>query len=105
VRSACLTIKILHNDMTVNVPSDNAERVGLRKVTTSRWSQGAEGADGQRHEHAEELEPPLQAQRDKEDRRHLRARGGRGTFPCAITRGSSTGEKQMFVRPKILAAS
>jgi len=27
-----LTIKILHNDMTVNVPSDNAERVGLRKV-------------------------------------------------------------------------
>ena len=27
-----LTIKILHNDMTVNVPADNAERVGLRKV-------------------------------------------------------------------------
>src|SRR6266700_3900591 len=26
------TIKILHNDMTVNVPADNAERVGLRKV-------------------------------------------------------------------------
>jgi len=27
-----LTIKILHNDMTVNVPSENAEAVGLRKV-------------------------------------------------------------------------
>src|SRR2546425_10052241 len=27
-----LTIKILHNDMTVNVPSENAEKVGLRKV-------------------------------------------------------------------------
>src|SRR5207247_8743909 len=27
-----LTRKTLHNDMTVNVPSDNAERVGLRKV-------------------------------------------------------------------------
>jgi hypothetical protein len=27
-----MTIKILHNDMTVNVPSDNADRVGLRKV-------------------------------------------------------------------------
>src|SRR4029079_13963161 len=27
-----LTIKILHNDMTVNVPAENAERVGLRKV-------------------------------------------------------------------------
>jgi len=27
-----LTIKILHNDMTVNVPAENAELVGLRKV-------------------------------------------------------------------------
>src|SRR4249919_4339518 len=27
-----LTIKILHNDMTVNVPTDNAEKVGLRWV-------------------------------------------------------------------------
>ena len=27
-----LTIKILHNDMTVKVPSDNAEQVGLRRV-------------------------------------------------------------------------
>ena len=27
-----LTIKILHNEMTVNVPVDNAEKVGLRWV-------------------------------------------------------------------------
>ena len=27
-----LTIQILHNDMTVNVPCENAENVGLRKV-------------------------------------------------------------------------
>jgi CarD family transcriptional regulator len=27
-----LTIKILHNDMTVQVPADNAEKVGLRTV-------------------------------------------------------------------------
>jgi CarD family transcriptional regulator len=27
-----LTIKILHNDMTVNVPTENAEKVGLRWV-------------------------------------------------------------------------
>ena len=27
-----LTIQILHNDMTVNVPTENADRVGLRKV-------------------------------------------------------------------------
>src|SRR5258705_5934760 len=27
-----LTIKILHNDMTVQVPSENADKVGLRRV-------------------------------------------------------------------------
>ena len=27
-----LTIKILHNDMTVNVPCENAEKVGLRGI-------------------------------------------------------------------------
>ncbi len=27
-----LTIRILHSDMTVNVPCENAEKVGLRKV-------------------------------------------------------------------------
>ena len=27
-----LTIQILHNDMTVQVPTENADRVGLRKV-------------------------------------------------------------------------
>src|ERR671931_1366019 len=31
-----LTIQILHNDMTVNVPSENAEKVGLRKVIDER---------------------------------------------------------------------
>ena len=38
-----LTIQILHNDMTVNVPCENAERVGLRTVIdqrTVRWSSG-----------------------------------------------------------------
>src|SRR6476661_1224372 len=27
-----LTIQILHNDMTVNVPCENADKVGLRRV-------------------------------------------------------------------------
>src|SRR6184192_4786487 len=27
-----LTIQILHNDMTVQVPAENADKVGLRKV-------------------------------------------------------------------------
>ena len=29
-----LTIKILHNDMTVTVPCENAHRAGLRRVIT-----------------------------------------------------------------------
>ena len=33
-----LTIKILHNDMTVQVPCENAERVGLRRSSTRRRS-------------------------------------------------------------------
>ena len=33
-----LTIKILHNDMTVNVPTENAEKVGFGGSSTSRWS-------------------------------------------------------------------
>ena len=36
-----LTIKILHNDMTVNVPSENAEKVGL--APRDRREDGREG--------------------------------------------------------------
>ena len=31
-----LAIKILHNDMVVNVPTENAERVGLRQVINEK---------------------------------------------------------------------
>ena len=45
-----LTIKILHNDMTVNVPSDNAERVGLRKVIDEQMvSKVLKALTGERH--------------------------------------------------------
>ena len=41
-----LTIQILHNDMTVNVPCDNAEKVGLRKVIDEEMvDPRREGAD------------------------------------------------------------
>ena len=36
-----LTIRILHNDMTVMVPSDNVDKAGLRKVI---GEDGVEGA-------------------------------------------------------------
>ena len=45
-----LQIQILHNDMTVQVPTENADRVGLRKVidetTVEQVLKGAEKAAG-----------------------------------------------------------
>ena len=74
-----LTIKILHNDMTVNVPSENCERVGLRKVIDEDMVGAVlDVLHGDGTNDAEELESPLQVQpRQDEDRRHLRARRGR----------------------------
>ena len=65
-----LTIKILHNDMTVMVPCENAHRAGLRRVIGEDDVERVLAvlrddisAD------AEELEPPVQAQpRQDEDR-------------------------------------
>ena len=65
-----LTIKILHNDMTVMVPCCNADKAGLRRVI---------GEDDvkkvlcdpprRRQPDAQELEPALQAQpREDQDR-------------------------------------
>ena len=39
-----LTIKILHNDMTVNVPCENAEKVGLRWVIDEQMVEVVVGA-------------------------------------------------------------
>ena len=45
-----LTIKILHNDMTVNVPCENAEKVGLRQVIDEEMVEKVvEGAHRRRH--------------------------------------------------------
>ena len=74
-----LTIQILYNDMTVMVPSENADRAGLRKVIGEETVDEVLAVlrdDGSAD--AEELEPPVQAQpRQDQDRRHLRARRGR----------------------------
>ena len=74
-----LTIKILHNDMTVMVPCENAGKAGLRRDHRRRdRPEGARRALGRHLRDAQELEPPLQAQpRQDQDGRHLRARRGR----------------------------
>ena len=103
-----LTIRILHNDMTVQVPAENAEAVAsARDRREDGHESRREGAQGRRHTDAEELESPLQAQpRQDEDRRRAGA--------CEVVRnlslrdhekGLSTGEKQMFVKAKKILAS
>ena len=64
--------------MTVNVPAENAEAVGLRKVINEDTVKEVVKALTGNGTDAEELEPPLQAQpRQDEDGRHLRAGRGR----------------------------
>ena len=74
-----LTIKILHNDMTVMVPCCNADKAGLRRVIGEDDVKKVLGRPPRRREpDAEELEPALQAQpREDQDRRRVRARRGR----------------------------
>ena len=58
-----LTIKILHNDMTVMVPCENAGRAGLRRVIGEEAVNKVLGRPPRRGvRDAQELEPPLQAQ-------------------------------------------
>ena len=103
-----LTIKILHNDMTVMVPSDSAGRAGLRRVIGE-----------------EEVERVLAVLRDDMSQmpknwnrrfKHNRDKMKTGdVFELAevvrnlairdFEKGLSTGEKQMFTRAKKILAS
>ena len=103
-----LTIKILHNDMTVMVPSDSAGRAGLRRVIGE-----------------EEVERVLAVLRDDLSQmpknwnrrfKHNRDKMKTGDiFELAEVvrnlslrdheKGLSTGEKQMFVKAKKILAS
>ena len=104
-----LTIQILHNDMTVNVPCENAERVGLRTVIDQRTvTMVVQDALGRLDRDAEELEPSLQAQPRQDEDRATSSSSPRscGTSPFANNeKGLSTGEKQMFVKAKKILAS
>jgi len=103
-----LTIKILHNDMTVNVPADNAERVGLRKVIDEEavkkvvkylTSGGTEMPKNwnRRFKHNRDKMKTGDIYELAEVVRNLALRDGE--------KGLSTGEKQMFTRTKKILAS
>ena len=103
-----LTIKILHNDMTVQVPAENAEKVGLRKVIDEKQVLVVlKTLTGGSTEMPKNWNRRFKHNRDKmktgdifelaEVVRNLSLRDGE--------KGLSTGEKQMYVKAKKILAS
>jgi CarD family transcriptional regulator len=103
-----LTIQILHNDMTVNVPSENAEKVGLRKVideeTVTKVLKALTGVGT--------TMPKNWNRRFKHNRDKMKtgdifelAEVVRNLSLRDHEKGLSTGEKQMFVKAKKILAS
>jgi len=103
-----LTIQILHNDMTVNVPCENAEKVGLRKVIDEEAVTlvvKALTSDGT-------TMPKNWNRRFKHNRDKMKtgnifelAEVVRNLSLRDHEKGLSTGEKQMFVKAKKILAS
>jgi CarD family transcriptional regulator len=103
-----LTIKILHNDMTVMVPSDNVDRAGLRKVIGEDTVEEVLGViQGGGTKMPKNWNRRFKHNRDKmktgdvfelaEVVRNLSIREG--------DKGLSTGEKQMFGKAKKILSS
>jgi CarD family transcriptional regulator, regulator of rRNA transcription len=103
-----LTIKILHNDMTVNVPCENAEKVGLRKVSNEKMMDSVYKALT-----AGSTEMPKNWNRRFKHNRDKMKTGDilelaevvRNLALRDHEKGLSTGEKQMFVKAKKILAS
>ena len=103
-----LTIKILHNDMTVNVPCENVEKVGLRKVIDEQMVEKVMKAltgNGT-------VMPKNWNRRFKHNRDKMKtgdifelAEVVRNLSLRDHEKGLSTGEKQMFVKAKKILAS
>ena len=103
-----LTIRIEHNDMTVNVPAENCEMVGLRKVIDEEavkkvlkylTSGGTEMPKNwnRRFKHNRDKMKTGDIFELAEVVRNLSLRDGE--------KGLSTGEKQMYVKAKKILAS
>jgi CarD family transcriptional regulator len=103
-----LTIKILHNDMTVMVPCENAGRAGLRRVI------GEEDVNrvlGVLRDEVSEM-PKNWNRRFKHNREKIKtgdvmelAEVVRNLAIRENEKGLSTGEKQMYTRSKKILAS
>src|ERR671938_580145 len=103
-----LTIQILHNDMTVNVPSENAEKVGLRKVIDEEMVEVVlKALTGGGTQMPKNWNRRFKHNRDKKKTRDILqlAEGVRNLSLRDHEKGLSTGEKQMFVKAKKILAS
>jgi CarD family transcriptional regulator len=103
-----LTIKILHNDMTVNVPSENAEKVGLRKVIGEDMVKVVVKAlTGGGTQMPKNWNRRFKHNRDKMKTGDILelAEVVRNLALRDAEKGLSTGEKQMFVKAKKILAS
>src|SRR3982751_904935 len=103
-----LTIKILHNDMTVNVPSENAEKVGLRKVIGEDMVKVVVKAlTGGGTQMPKNWNRRFKHNRDKIKTGDILelAEVVRNLSLRDHEKGLSTGEKQMFVKAKKILAS
>ena len=103
-----LTIQILHNDMTVNVPSENAEKVGLRKVIDEEMGERVLGVlSGGGTKMPKNWNRRFKYNRDKMKTGDIfeLAEVVRNLSLREQEKGLSTGEKQMFVKAKKILAS
>ena len=103
-----LTIKILHNDMTVNVPCENAEKVGLRRVIDEQMVEKVLKA----LQGSGTVMPKNWNRRFKHNRDKMKtgdifelAEVVRNLSLRDQDKGLSTGEKQMYTRAKKILAS
>jgi CarD family transcriptional regulator len=103
-----LTIKILHNDMTVNVPSENCDKVGLRKVIDEQMVEKVVKAlTGNGTQMPKNWNRRFKHNRDKMKTGDIfeLAEVVRNLSLRDHEKGLSTGEKQMFVKAKKILAS
>ena len=103
-----LTIKILHNDMTVMVPCENAHTAGLRRVI---GEEDVKRVIGVLTDEVSEM-PKNWNRRFKHNREKIKtgdvfelAEVVRNLAIREIEKGLSTGEKQMYTRAKKILAS
>jgi len=107
-RRTYLTIQILHNDMTVMVPVENADRTGLRRVVDERV---VDEVVAVLHGNPTKM-PKNWSRRYKHNREKLKtgdifevAEVVRNLAVRHADKGLSTGEKQMFSKAKKILAS